>query len=109
MTEKGKELINNLIAAPNCYGPLKEAAQKYLETGTKEAKDELITHLNEDVCYLDDVLKFFDSEKGAAVLGEETAKQYTALAKEKLAKGEKYCFCPACTAGVALLENQEEL
>ena len=31
------------------------------------------------------------------------------LGKELKAKGEKYCFCPACQAGSKIFENKEIL
>ena len=40
----------------------------------------------------------------------EAAQDYLAKqAQEVRAKGGKYCFCPACTAGVELLDRKAEL
>ena len=70
--------VKDIIAAPSCCAELREAAEKYLEAvGTeaqKPAAEALIAELKEDVCALEDVLHFFDSEAGAQVFGPEKAK-----------------------------------
>ena len=43
------------------------------------------------------------------VFGEEKAAALAKQAKEVRSKGGKYCFCPACTAGVELLERKAEI
>ena len=105
--------INEMMAAPSCCAELKAAAQKYLDAagtdGQKQAAEELVAELKEDVCRLADVREFFASEAGAKVFGAEKAAQMTALADAKLAAGETTCFCPACQAGKAILDAEEQL
>ena len=105
--------VKEVIAAPSCCAELREASRKYLDAvgtpGQKEAAEMLIAELKDDVCMLEDVLKFFDSEAGAAVFGAEQAKAMAETAKVKLAAGETICFCPACQAGSKVLEAQAEL
>ena len=91
-----KTLVQEMINAHSCYPALKEAGQEYLDS---------IGRKNE----IDDVLAFFQSDDGKKVFGEETALTLTKQAQEVKAKGGKYCFCPACTAGVELLERKAEI
>lgn len=105
--------VKEMLAAPSCCPELKEAGQKYLDSlgtdGQKEAAEMLIAELKDDVCRLADVREFFASPAGEAVFGKEQAAQMTAIADEKLAQGETVCFCGACQAGHALLQDQEAL
>ena len=64
--------------------------------------------LKEDVCSIDHVIPFFESEEGAKVLGADTAKNLAKAAHEAKDKGVKYCICPACTAGGWLLDHASE-
>ena len=43
------------------------------------------------------------------MLGREKAAAMLAQAREVKAKGGKWCFCPACTAGRKILENASSL
>ena len=105
--------VKAVIEAPSCCAELKEAAQKYLDAvgteGQKKAAEDLIAELKDDVRALADVWEFFASEMGAKVFGPEKAKEMTAIADAKLAAGETVCFCPACQAGNAVLEDQAAL
>ncbi len=105
--------IEEMTAAPSCCAELKDAAKKYVDAvGTdaqKAAAEDLIAELKEDVQPLDGVRAFFASDAGAAVFGKEQAAKMTAIADEKLAAGEKICFCAACQAGSWILEHQELL
>ena len=58
---------------------------------------------------LDETLEFAESDTGKKVFGEETAANMVKLGRELKAKGEKYCFCPACQAGAAIYANKESL
>ena len=106
--EKVKEVRN----APSCYEGLKPICDAYLAAvGTdkeKEAADKLKEALKEDVCSIDHVIPFFESEEGAKVLGADTAKQLSKAAHEAKERGVKYCICPACTAGGWLLDHKDE-
>jgi len=111
--KKIKIIVQEIIDAPSCYPALREAAQDYLDfLGTdkeKEAAKKLIEYTQECVEKIDDVLEFFQSDAGKKVFGEEKAAVLAKQAKDVKAKGGKYCFCPACTAGVELLERKAEI
>ncbi|EFM38529.1 hypothetical protein HMPREF0379_1719 [[Eubacterium] yurii subsp. margaretiae ATCC 43715] len=108
-----KTVVQEIINAPSCYPALREVAQDYLDRlGTdkeKEAAKKLVEYTEECVEKIDDVLQFFQSDAGKKVFGEEKAVALAKQAKEVKAKGGKYCFCPACTAGVELLERKAEI
>ena len=105
--EKAKDLIN----APSCYPPLKTLAENWLKAqGTAEEKAlgaKLIAELEKDVQTAENTLRFFESESGQKIVGAEFAAQMTAHFKEIIAAGEKWCDCPACAAGKAILDNKE--
>ena len=52
--------------------------------------------LDKYVSSLDETLAFAESDTGKKVFGEERAAEMVKLGRELKAKGEKYCFCPAC-------------
>ena len=60
--------------------------------------------LGQNILSVDDVIAFTGSEQGAQLFGADTAKKFHAHAKDLKAAGEKYCDCPACTAGRAVLD-----
>jgi hypothetical protein len=64
-----------------------------------------LQEIREDVCTIEDVTEFFESPQGAQVFGAEKAKELVEHAHEVKAKGGKWCFCPACAAGVKILDN----
>ncbi len=107
ITEKVKELAN----APSCYPPLKSLAEDWLKShGTAEEKamsEKLIAALKEDVQTAEDSLNFFESENGRKIVGAEFADRMTAHFKEVIAAGGKWCDCPACAAGKAVLDNKD--
>ena len=49
------------------------------------------------------------SEKGAEVFGAEQAKSMAEAGKASKANGGKYCICPACSAGGAILDKKNEI
>ena len=108
-----KTVVQEIIDAPSCYPALREAAQDYLKYLGSDKEDEaakkLLEYTEECVEKIDDVLEFFQSDAGKKVFGEEKASALAKQAQEVRAKGGKYCFCPACTAGVELLERKAEL
>ena len=108
-----KTVVQEIIDAPSCYPALREAAQDYLDRlGTdkeKEAAKKLVEYTEECVEKIDDVLQFFQSDAGKKVFGEEKAVALAKQAQEVKTKGGEYCFCPACTAGVELLERKAEI
>ena len=90
--EKTKEILN----AGSCCPELKEMAQ-YLQ------------ELSEDVLPIDALISFASSEKGAEVFGAEQAKSMAEAGKASKANGGKYCICPACSAGGAILDKKNEI
>jgi hypothetical protein len=112
-TDKVAEKIKELIAAPTCCAELKTVAQEYLAAvGTaneKVAGKKLVAELGEDVETIDELIEFLSSERGAQILGNDAAASMLAQAKKVKAAGGKYCFCPACTAGKALLDMRDEI
>lgn len=106
------ELVKKVADAPSCYSGLREAAEAYLAAGAETKKDvasALIKELEADVMGVDDVISFFMSDAAAQHFGKETADSILAGMKAHKAAGGKYCNCPACSAGLAVLENKELL
>ena len=107
------EKVKEVIAAPSCCPELKAAAQTYLDVldtpDEKEAGKLLVAELEEDVQSIDDTLAFFSSEDGKAIFGAEAAANMVETAKKVKSAGGKICFCPACTAGQAILDKKDIL
>ena len=105
--------VKELIAAPSCYSELKTIAKEYLEAvGTANEKDtgkKLIAELEEDVETIDEVMAFLNSEKAVEILGKETVAAMLEQGKKVKAAGGKYCFCPACVAGKAILDMKDKI
>ena len=104
--EKTKEILN----AGSCCPELKEMAQKWLAaegtTDEKAVTEAYLQELSEDVLPIDALISFASSEKGAEVFGAEQAKS---MAEASKANGGKYCICPACSAGGAILDKKNEI
>ncbi len=102
------ETVNAMIAAPSCCQELKDAGRKWLAAvgtaGENAAFDALRAEIREDVCTLDQTIPFFESEAAARMFGAEKAEAMAAHAREIKANGAKWCDCPACSAGVRILE-----
>ena len=107
------EKIKELVAAPSVYAGLNEVGEKYLKSiGTSDEKANakvLVEAVGECVQTIDGVIDFFGSATAKEKFGEEMAKNMLAHAKEVKANGGKYCDCPACSAGVAILENKDAI
>ena len=107
--EKTQEILN----ASSCCPELKEMAEKWLAAkGTPdEAKvtSDYLQELSEDVLPIEALIAFASSVKGAEVFGAEQAKAMTEQGSKAKEAGAKYCICPACTAGGAILDKKEEL
>ncbi len=105
------EKINELISAPSCCASLKEKAQDYIKAidkvNEKEAAKNLIAELESDVNTIDDTIGFLNSDKAKHMFSAKKLAEMIESAKSFKAKGEKYCFCPACQAGVAILKAKE--
>ena len=78
-------------------------------TRAKPNIDSLLNMLDKYVSSLDETIGFAESDMGKKVFGEERAAEMVKLGRELKAKGEKYCFCPACQAGAAIYANKESL
>lgn len=105
------EKVNDLVNAPSCCAPLKALAEAWLKAqGTAEEKAmsaKLVAELEQDVQPAENSLHFFESATGQKIFGAETAAQMAAHFRELVASGGKWCDCPACTAGRAILDNKE--
>ena len=101
--------VNELIAAPTVCAPLKSAAEAYLKAQDKASADALVKALVENVNSIDETIGFAESEMGKQIFGAEVAAGMAKTGHDLKAKGEKYCFCPACQAGGAIYENKEAL
>ena len=103
------QTVKDMIAAPSCCKELKAAGEKYLKAaGTPEEKAagaELLQEIREDIATIDHVIEFFESPKAVEIFGAEKAKAIASHAHEVKAAGGKWCDCPACTAGLKILEN----
>ncbi len=108
VAEKSKEMM----AAASCSQEAKDAAQMWLDAAGTEKEAEAtrmyIAELEEDVTPIDGLIAFAGSDAGKAVFGDG-ADAMLAHAKEVKAAGGKYCDCPACAAGAAILEKKDEL
>ena len=107
------EKVKELVAAPSVYAGLKEVAEKYLNSvGSSDEKANaktLVDAVGECVQSIDSVIGFFGSDDAKKMFGEETAQNIFAHMKEVRAKGGKYCDCPACSAGIVILENKNAI
>ena len=104
-----RDVVRELVAAPSCCQELKEAGRKWLEAvepaAKKEAAAALVLELREDIAPIGHVVEFFESPRGRELFGEERAGAIAAHAREVMARGGKWCDCPACAAGLKILEN----
>ena len=109
LIEKVKEIVN----APTCYEGLRKLGEDWLAAvGTdaeKRLSEKLIAALKEDVSSIDASLAFFQSDEAKSIFGAEEAANLAKKAEEFKAAGNKICFCPACQAGEAVLENASVL
>ncbi len=116
----GQEAIRNalkakteaLIAANSCP-PLKEAAQKWLDTfddgeANQAAAAEYISVLEDSVGTIDDLLGFFKSDMAKQFLGDKLEEKL-AEAEAAKAAGERTCLCEACQLGAEILAQKEYL
>ena len=107
------EETKQLIAVEWAYQPLKDAAQKWLDTmedgeANQAAAKEYIALLEESLMTLDENEAFITSPKGAEVFGDRRDAML-AHVKELKAKGEKYCDCDACKLAKSILDKKEYL
>ena len=95
------------------YAPLKEAAQKWLDTmndgnANKEASKQYIAALEYGVETIDELLAFLASDKAKEIFGDKRDEE---LARQKARKeaGATHCDCEACKLALEILKNKEYL
>lgn len=102
--------VAEMIAAPSCCPELRAAGQKYLDAvGTIAENPALIAlrrEISEDICTLDQTIPFFESTDAVEIFGEKRAKEMAEHARALKASGAKWCDCPACAAGLKILEGK---
>ena len=103
------EKVKEIVSAPSCYEGLRKLGEDWLAAiGTdaeKKLSEKLIAALKEDVSSI----AFFRSDEAKSIFGAEEAANLAKKAEEFKAAGNKICFCPACQAGEAVLENASVL
>ena len=108
-----KEKVYDMIQAPSCCVEAKAAGQTWLDAlGTEQEAEktkELIAELEEDIMPIDGLMAFAGSDLAIRLFGKEGAEGMLAHARERKARGEKYCDCAACVAVEAILQKKEEL
>ena len=106
--ERTKELLS-----VRCYEGLKAAAEQWLDAvGTEreaEASRKYVFELEDAVTDIDTVINVFGSDMAKEKFGEEMANNIRSHAIEIKAKGAVWCDCPACTAGLKVLEYKADL
>ena len=109
LAEKSKALI----AVEHTYQPLKDAAQKWLDTmedgkANAEATKEYVALLEESLLTVDDIVAFTGSPEAKNVFGDQLP-QFQAHAKELKESGAKYCDCDACKLAKEILDEKDYL
>ena len=106
----------NFLSQNNYYMKLASYRENYPKytSGTKTGQYinldfAYLQELSEDVLPIDALISFASSEKGAEVFGAEQAKSMAEAGKASKANGGKYCICPACSAGGAILDKKNEI
>lgn len=111
MKEEMIAQVKALVEAPSCYEGLKELGQEWLKAvgsdKEKELTEKFMEELEADVLSIDDVLAFFESEAGEKMFGAETVAAWAEHAREVKANSGKWCDCPACAAGRAILDMKK--
>lgn len=107
------EQAKNLINAPTCYPPLKELAEKWINSIDTPEEFEVacafVLELKEDIRPIDNLIEFATSEDAKKMLGEESAKALAEHAVDIKINGGKFCDCSACEAAGKILELQEKI
>ncbi|MBE6741905.1 MAG: molecular chaperone Hsp90 [Ruminococcaceae bacterium] len=104
-----KELALAVIEAQSACPEFKQAAKSFIDAiGTdkeEEAGKILLAEAEEDICFIDGTIEFFESEMAVKIFGAEIAKDKLESAKQAKANGAVYCNCPGCTAAKDIIEN----
>ena len=105
------ESAKKMIAAPSCYAGLKEKTQIWIDSiGTdkeSETAKDFIEEIKADITVIDDLVAFAHSDHAVEIFGKDGAKNFAAHADELKKSGAKYCDCPACVAGLEILEHKD--
>lgn len=106
-TELAKAVLDAVSACPE----FKQAAQDYIDAvgtdGEKKAAEILIAEAEEDICSIDNIIKFFSGEMAVKIFGEAIAADKLAHMKQAKADGAIYCDCPGCSAAKAIIDNKD--
>ena len=104
-----KALAQAVLEASSACPEFKQAAKNYIDAiGTDkeaEAGKILVAEAEEDICFIDGTIAFFESEMAVKLFGADIAADKLASAKEAKANGAVYCNCPGCTAAEAIIKN----
>ena len=111
--ERLKAKTEALIAVPHTYQPLKDAAQKWLDTmedgqANAGATKEYVKLLEESIMPVDACIAFISSPEADKVFGDKKG-QMLAHAQELKASGAQYCDCDACKLVKEILDEKDYL
>lgn len=100
---------NSILKAQSACPEIKAAAQAWLDAintdNEKQAAENYIAELEEDVTSLEDLIKLLKSEKGKQIFGDKVQPMLK-KAEDADMMGLRYCTCAACNAGGAILDNK---
>ena len=107
------EKTRALIEVPHAYQPLKDAAQKWLDTmedgqANAEATKEYVKLLEESIMPVDACIAFISSPEADKVFGDKKGAML-AHAQELKASGAKFCDCDACKLVADILAEKDYL
>jgi pyruvate-ferredoxin/flavodoxin oxidoreductase len=107
------EKTRALIEVPHTYQPLKDAAQKWLDTmedgqANAEATKEYVKLLEESIMPVDACIAFISSPEADKVFGGKKG-EMLAHAQELKASGAQYCDCDACKLVADILAEKDYL
>jgi len=111
--ERLKAKTEALIAVPHAYQPLKDAAQKWLDTmedgeANQAATKEYVKQLEEGLMPVDACIAFISSPEADKVFGDKKG-EMLAHAQELKASGAKFCDCDACKLAAEILAEKDYL
>ncbi|RKI69345.1 pyruvate:ferredoxin (flavodoxin) oxidoreductase [bacterium 1xD42-67] len=111
--ERLKAKTEALIAVEHTYQPLKDAAQKWLDTmedgkANAEATKEYVKLLEESIMPVDACIAFVSSPEADKVFGDKKG-EMLAHAQELKASGAKFCDCDACKLVADILAEKDYL
>lgn len=106
-----EDMVKAIIYADITCPELKTAAENYLKSVNTDKESNyakvLIAEAEEDLMTNEEVIKFFSSQNGKKILGNENAERLRIHHESLIENGVKYCDCSACTAAKRLIDNKE--